>query len=100
MSTVDQHFTVSEEHAEYSYSVGNGFLRMREHGQPGDTHWIGEFFDPRGIVSVYRQDGLTRIDFVSGGQMVSRSWKRSFGDRTIARLCRAFITDLETSDDA
>lgn len=92
--TVDMQFTVKEEASEWSWSIGRGNLRMFTHEAPAAVYYTGEFIDPRGIATVYRQEGLTRLDFVHAGRRHSRSWQKSFGDRTIARLCRAFITDL------
>jgi hypothetical protein len=92
--TVDMQFTVKEEASEWSWAVGRGNLRMFEHGNDPNLYWTGEFVDPRGIATIYRQEGVTRIDFVRAGRCHSRSWKKAFGDRTIARLARAFITDL------
>ncbi len=92
--SVDMQFSVVEQPSEWSWSVGRGHLRMFAHDVGGAVYHTGEFVDPRGIATVYRQDGLTRIDFVHGGRCHSRSWQKAFGDRTIARLSRAFITDL------
>lgn len=95
---LDQQFAVKAECSDWSWTVGEGALRIFPHvGSHGEKWWTGEFLDPRGIVTVYRQGDLTRLDYVEGGRCFSRSWQRYFGDRTIARLSRAFVTDIATA---
>lgn len=92
---LDQTFTVKGECSDWSWTVGGGALRLSKHeGSRGEPWWTGDFLDPRGIVTVYRQSDVVRLDYVVGGRCHSRSWHRYFGERTIARLARAFITDI------
>lgn len=90
----DQHYRVSTPHFDDNTSTRDGWLRMSQHGKPDALYSMGEFVDRRGFVSVYRQHDLTRLDAIAGGRMHIRTWQRYFGDRTISRLCRAFLTDL------
>lgn len=93
--TVDQYFTVAEEPFDYHYAIGAGYLRLHKHMLDDGDYWHdGTFFDPRGIVDVYRQEDHTRISVCVGGYGYHRSWKKTYGDRTLARLCRAFLTDI------
>lgn len=94
-----QHVTVQEPHTDSTAHIGDGFLRLHRHGGTSGVgfYWMGEFVDRRGFVSVYRQDGLTRLDIVHGGRLHIRTWRKYFGDRTIARLARAFLTELAGS---
>lgn len=93
--SVDQHFAVSEAPFDDAVSISKGFLRLHRHGDPSIGHyWTGDFVDQRGFVSIYRDSNVTRLDAVSGGRMHMRTWQRYYGDRTIARLARAFLTDL------
>jgi len=75
-------------------SVGKGFTRW----SPGPRGWDeGEFLSPQGIVSIYMQKGHpthTRLDFVYGGRLYIRTWKRKYSRRTIPRLARAFVRDV------
>lgn len=80
-----------------SYSERRGFLRMHSYGTSLSGQYdLGDFMDPRGIVSVYRQcdPDFLRLDFMHGGRFYSRQWEEYFGDRTIPRLARQFITDI------
>jgi hypothetical protein len=90
----DQHFAVSETPDQYSFHVGNGMLRMYSHNDGRDVYWDGEFIDGRGIVSILRQADYLRLDFATGGRCYTRHWDKYYGDRTVRRLCRAFITDI------
>ena len=90
----DNQFSVAEQPSDWSWSLGDGRLRMYVHTSKAEKYYTGEFVDPRGIATVYRENGITRIDFAHQGRCYSRSWQRAYGDRTIARLCRAFITEL------
>ncbi len=81
------------------FSVGKGLLRLTEIRDGHDPWQVGEFLDPRGIVTVYRQTRfpLTRIDFMHNGKVYCRSWDRYCGDRTIRRLAREFISDVQAA---
>lgn len=90
----DQHFTVKAVHHDHRFSVRDGFLALSKHeGIRGETWWTGDFLDPRGVVRVYRQKDFVRIDVVLNGTAHCRTWKRFWGDRTISRLARAFVTE-------
>lgn len=83
-----------QRHFDDSISIGAGFLRIHKHGDLDVGHyWMGDYVDQRGFVSVYRQEGLTRLDLVARGRMHMRTWQKSYGDRTISRLARAFLTE-------
>lgn len=94
MSRVGQTFATADEAFDDSVSIGDGLLRMNQHGG-GDAgfYWMGSYVDKRGLVTVYRQKGYTRLDIVAGGRMLMRSWQVQYGDRTITRLARAFLTE-------
>lgn len=98
---IDQHFSVKAPAHEYSFSVKRGYLRLnRRENTRGQDWWSGEFLDPRGTVTIYRQSDYTRLDFIVDGTAHCRCWQKFWGDRTICRLARAFITDLtEVSND-
>jgi hypothetical protein len=92
---VEQRFTVEEEPYGYEFSPGAGMLRLMTH--KSDRHgdwWSGDFVDYRGIVSIQMEQKFTRLDAVANGRCHTRSWRRAYGDRTVAKLCRAFLTDL------
>lgn len=91
---VDAHFTVDEPAFDDSWLARAGSLRIHRHGAAGAYYWTGDFTDPRGLVSVYRQHDHTRLDFIHDGRCYARTWQRYFGDRTISRLARAFVTDI------
>jgi len=79
------------------FSVGKGVLRLHEvKGISHGSYWCGEFLDPRGIVTIYRQMSfpLTRLDFMLNGKVYCRSWERFLGDRAVRRAARDFITDV------
>lgn len=93
--SVDLHFAVAEVPYDYHFAIGAGYLQLSKHTlNDGDYYHTGTFFDPRGIVDVYRQEDHTRISVCVGGYGYHRSWNKAYGDRTLARLCRAFLTDI------
>ena len=100
---VDQHFAVANSHYDYDFSPGAGIMRLTSHDfrsggiRSGDQWWSGDYVDYRGIVSIQMDDRFTRLDAVVNGRCHTRSWRRGFGDRTVTRLCRAFLTDLNTT---
>lgn len=91
---VDAHFTVVEPAFDDSWLVRAGSLRIHRHGAAGAYYWKGDFTDPPGLGSLYRQHDHTRLDFIHDGRCYARAWQRYFGDRTISRLTRAFVTDI------
>ena len=95
---LDLHFTVKDEASEYRWSVARGMLRLFEQRTSrDDIYWLGEFLDPRGIVTIMREASHTRLDMVHDGYAYSRTWRKFFGDRTVAKLARAFITDVQAA---
>lgn len=89
-------FAVKERTSGHRWSVARGMLRLHEHRTSrGELYWLGEFLDPRGIVTVMREARYTRLDYVHDGFAYSRSWRKVFGDRTVCKLARAFITDVQ-----
>lgn len=98
MSDFDDGFTVKTDHFDDSLANRKGFVRMLQHGTGEDAYQTGEFCDPRGIVSIYRQSDLTRLDFCYAGRLFMRTWERHFGDRTLSRLARAFVSDVLSGD--
>jgi len=96
---VNQHFTVKDQANDYHWSVARGHLRLFPNKTSrGEYYWLGEFLDPRGIVTIMREQKLTRLDYVLNGTAYSRSWRKHFGDRTLAKLARAFITEIQEKD--
>jgi hypothetical protein len=94
-SMVDQHYTVSTPHFDDGFTIGKqGMLRLFSAGAPDLRYWLGEFMDERGTVTVYRQHNLVHLDFAVGRRVHTRTWQSYLGDRTIARLARAFISDV------
>lgn len=91
---VDQHYADGGEAYNYAFSPGAGLLRLTQHNAHFGTWWSGNFVDYRGIITVQMEQEYTRLDTVAGGECRVRTWQRAFGDRTVARLCRAFLTDL------
>jgi hypothetical protein len=97
---VEQHFAPEEAGYDYDFSPAAGMLRLTARsGQDGVQWWDGDFVDYRGIVTISVEDRYTRLDTVAGGRCHVRTWTRGFGDRTVARLCRAFLTDLHGAPD-
>lgn len=91
----DQHFAVAEAPYDYTFSPGAGLLRLHKHRSDlGGGWWDGDFVDYRGIVSIQREATYLRLDAVANGRCHVRTWQRYYGDRTVARLCRAFLSDL------
>jgi hypothetical protein len=92
---VEQHSTVNEPHEDYDFSPDAGMLRLAtHHSSRGIAWWSGDFVDYRGLVTIQMEDTYLRLDAVADGKCHVRTWRRGFGDRTVARLCRAFLTDL------
>ncbi len=92
---VEQTATTQDDHYGYTFSPGEGMLRLAQHvTSRGDFWWTGDFVDYRGIVSIMREATYTRLDAVAGNRCHIRSWRKNYGDRTVAKLCRAFLTEL------
>lgn len=92
---VDQTVTTQDEHYGYAFSPEGGMLRLCQHvTSHGKFWWSGDFVDYRGIVSIMRESRFTRLDTVAGNRCHTRSWSKNYGDRTVAQLCRAFLTEL------
>lgn len=92
---VDQRFKVNVEPYGYSFSPDAGMLRLCSHETSrGEKWWSGDFVDYRGIVSVMRERRFLRLDAVANNRCHTRSWRGYYGDRTVARLARAFLSDL------
>jgi hypothetical protein len=98
---VEQHYTVDAPHFDDGFTISKrGMLRIFSAGAPDMRYWLGDFIDERGTVTVYRQNNLVRLDFAVGRRLHTRTWQSYFGDRTIARLARAFISDVLSTPDA
>lgn len=82
---------------QFKWSVAKGFFRINTHQTSSGDYETGEFISPGGIVSVYRQHDLTRLDYAANGQCYSRSWRFRFGDRTIRKLARQLVADVQDS---
>lgn len=92
---VNQRPMVSETPDEYVFSPDAGRLRLTTHTwRAGEKWWAGDFVDYRGIVSILRQSDLLRLDTVAGNRCHVRTYRSYYGDRTVAQLCRRFLTDL------
>lgn len=74
-------------------AIGRGWLRIHHNDTKYGEYCLGEYVDKRGFVSVYRQDGLTRLDLVANGKLVMRSWKAWLPDRTITRRAREMLAE-------
>jgi hypothetical protein len=80
---------------DWSYAERRGFLRMHSHGNENiGFYQMGEFMHPNGIVTVYCQEDFTRLDFMHGDRLHTRQWERRWGDRTIPKLARQFVSDI------
>jgi hypothetical protein len=93
-SRVNQSVRVVDEHQDYDFCPEAGMLRLSTHNNEVGCWWQGDFVDFRGIVTIQMEDTYTRLDTVAGGRCHVRTWQRGYGDRTVAQLCRAFLTDL------
>lgn len=91
---VGQRFTVNDPRHDFAFSPGAGMLRMTQHSTSSGCWWSGDFVDYRGIVTIQMEDTYTRLDAVAGNRCHVRTWERAFPDNTMAKLCRAFLTDL------
>lgn len=91
---VDLHYSVKEPHFDDGFAIGDGLLRMTQAGSDEYPYSVGEFTEKRGTVTVYRQNDLTRLNFAHGERVHMRTWECCFRDRTIARIARAFISDV------
>jgi hypothetical protein len=92
---VDLNFSVKTPHFDDGFTLDQGgMLRMFSAGDPHLPYWLGDFIDARGTVTVYRQHDLVRLDFAVGRRVHTRTWRAYFGDRTIAKLARALISDV------
>lgn len=70
-----------------SWRVGRGYLTMYEDG-------TGFFSGSLGMVRVYRDRKSTHLVTPHCGLMHSRYWRRRWGDKTISRLAKEFLTDV------
>ena len=91
---LDQYYQTKTEFYESDFAVGNGYCLLFVHSNGDETYHTGEVYDPRGIVTVYRQFDHTNLRLVHEGRHYSRSWSCYYGKRTILRLARAFLTDI------
>ena len=53
----------------------------------------GSYRSDVGVVLVYLDDHSLMLTTAAKGRQYARHWKASFGDKTIARLCREFLED-------
>lgn len=69
------------------------------------NHWQGEnrsyrqplYRHAEGVVEIYEQTGsnpLTNMRFRYGGRDYYRTWRTTWGDKTLARLAREFIESV------
>jgi hypothetical protein len=93
-SRVRQNFRIAGDRHEYSFSPGAGLLRLHVVSNSAGNWWTGDFVDYRGIVSIQMEATFLRLDTVAQGRCHVRTYGRRFGERTVAKLCRAFLTDL------
>lgn len=57
---------------------------------------IGVFYHRKGTVDIYQIQDLTVLSALrSDGRVQERSWKKDWSRRTLSRLCRAFLHDLQ-----
>lgn len=82
-----------------SHAIGRGWLRLHRVDTPRGEYSHGDFVDRRGFVSIYRQDGLTRLDMVVAGKLVMRTWKRWLPDRTVSRYSREMLNEHAPAPD-
>ena len=48
----------------------------------------GPVVTPNGLVDCYSQDGLTMIDFVYGGKVHRRKWRKKYSKQYLVTLAR------------
>lgn len=92
--SVLQSVRVQAPHEDDSFDPGDGILRLYTKESRLGPYSDGDFVDKRGIVSIQMENTYLRLDTVFGGRCHVRTWHRAFGNRTVAQLCRAFLTDL------
>lgn len=90
---VDQHGFTADRFFDDSFSPDAGILRLHDYG----THWAGDYVDYRGIVTVYMEGSHLRLDAVASNRCHVRTWQRSYGNRTVTMLCRAFLSDIHSA---
>lgn len=79
-----------------SLSEKRGFIRMHRHVTPYGDYSMGDFVHPHGIVAIYQQDDITRLDYAYNGRLYIRSWPKEWGRRTICKLARQFVDDVRS----
>lgn len=78
----------------WSFAERRGFLRLNSFGSGEARYEMGEFMHPKGIVTVYRQEDYTSLQFVHGERIFCRQWDAYWGSRTINKLARQFVADV------
>lgn len=82
---------------QYDWAVSRGYLSMGNWQGEQKSYRQGVFRHPIGLVEVYEQIGscsYVSLRFRHAGRDHCRSWKTSWGDKTIARLAREFVGDV------
>lgn len=58
---------------------------------------VGRYIGPEGMIFIMRSNHSVRMDYAYGGKQYMRSWRHWFGDRTLPRLARQFIQDVQAN---
>lgn len=79
-----------------SMSGGRGWLRLSRHELVcGGVWWSGEAITAVGIVAIYRESKVTRLDFVHRRRMWSRTYSDQWlPDRSVAILAGRFAREV------
>ena len=91
------------DYEDYDWKVSSvGWLSM--------NHWdgfgvrTGTFHHCIGDMDIYQQEGdeqrpYTRISVTLNGRNYNRSWKRTWPNNTLSRLCRVFARDVLSNNE-
>lgn len=81
-------------HFDDSVSLARGFVRLHEQRHHESRWWNGDYIGPEGMVSIYMQDDLTRLDYGHNGRLHMRTFEGRFTQRGLPRVCRKFIAEV------
>jgi len=80
-----------DEFESYDHAVYPGLaLTRNDYG-----YTTGAYVHPLGIVRVVRFSTVTSLYLVRAKREYQRRWERYWGDKTISRLAREFLEDME-----
>jgi hypothetical protein len=85
------------EFEECSWATGRPYLSVGCWQGTNGRYREHTYRHPAGVVEIYEQTGprpLTSMRFRHAGRDHSRTWRTTWGNKTIARLARKFIEDM------